>query len=232
MRSSMRKSILSAAALAFCLLSCARDAPSLSEVQAVPVLEYEGGTSTQLRLRAASHLAVFVCPETPIEQTAEIKLENGEAGLEWTCRDPVGFTDADGRAWTGYARFAPVRGESIPQGEYTLTYEDASGQTCESSFNVEFPRRLIFARPEAFPRIIASPDDEDAPSYETKLALYSAEGALLWYGDAPEDERDRAELAKDRGAASARVCYVTSSPRVIYAMPPEDFAGDERQGAL
>ncbi|MGN0728456.1 hypothetical protein [Treponema sp.] len=160
-------------------------------------------------------LSVFVNTEQDAELAHKIRIMNLNSGLEWNCTDPVKFEDKNGLNWAGCASISSAEKTELPAGAYVLIYTDKSENESEISFSVEYPEEFLELTSVDFP----VPFD----SLERKIAVYSSDDVLLYYGTEKKDWTDRSAVLMDyKNAAFVRVCYCLNNDSVVCLMPPEN----------
>lgn len=194
----------------FCL-SCSDSPLNISQIKSIAEIDYGGNKSPQLKL------CVFLSTESDIRAASDIKIISEDYDLEWVCDNPSRFTDEEEQNWVGCISFYPADGETMPKGNYSLIYEDASGKTCESEFCVDYPDDLLTTSTTGFLEIV--PD-----SFERKLAVYSEDDVLLYFGDEKDYLTNKSSLMNDcEGAFYFKLCYISDAESIICLMPAEQL---------
>lgn len=204
----MRLRLLFISVCLIIFLSCSESPPSVSQVSTITVIDH-GEASPAMRL------CVFISIDSDIRSASDIRITNVDSGLEWSCDDLVKFTDEDGQNWAGCVSFYPAANGVIPKGAYTLVYEEASGETCESGFHVNYPDSLLTATAADFAGDISVP-------FETRLAVYSEDDVLLYFGEEQGYLSDRLSLQEAyENASYFTLCYFSEPEAVLCIMPAE-----------
>lgn len=204
-------SLLAGTILLFSLFSCSDSDSRITGLVSNIVLDWSDWESMP-----SARLSVFA--ETSLDERAvhEIRAVHNQSGLEWQCRNPRIIAASKNTTWAGYTNFVAAQGESIPQGSYTLYYQDMAGLECQSSFSVSYPYDLLSSTAAAF--------REMRIDREENIALYDADGLLLYYGERKEGWTTNADIKKDYGVAEKiRVCYRLYSGNTVCMMPAENL---------
>ncbi|MBO7637541.1 MAG: hypothetical protein J6S91_01050, partial [Treponema sp.] len=124
-------SLLAGALLLFSLFSCSDSDNRITGLVSNVVLDWSDWESMP-----GARLSVFA--ETSLDERTvyEIRAVHNQSGLEWQCKNPRIIASSKNSTWAGYTNFVPAQGDTIPQGSYTLYYQDMADIECQSSFSV------------------------------------------------------------------------------------------------
>ena len=195
----LRKSailLLFLSVLAF--FSCADSEPQLSGVDAFLVLEYPDQES-----EPSVRFSVFGQTNSNVTRAVQIKTIHLESGQEWVCSEPRKISDNKRKYWAGYTNFVPAQGSTIPPGKYsfTLVYDETLLKTNVSSLKAM-----------------------QGPSFKEKVAVYNADGLLVYYGDRKDKWKNNTTIRNEYStAATMRTCYVIAGSNVVCMLPPVDL---------
>ena len=197
--------------------SCANDNPESTLVEHKIIYDFrDAESSPEVRL------SVFVALESKIQMGASMKLVNEDSGLEWNCSsgtlDKIELRDMK---WVGSTNFVPVKNEVFPSGRYRVVYEDLAERECESSFELKYPENIFGLKSSEFPGAINT-------SISKKIAVYSNEDVLLYFGDEPAKWNTSEAVIMDyKNAWCTRVCYTICNDTVYCFMPPNILGNKE-----
>ena len=105
--------------LSVMLFSCSDSTPQVSTVQSTVVFDFaDEKSSPSLRL------SIFAETQGDVHRAGEIRLYHEESGMEWLCRSPQKIAGNDKKSWAGHRNFVSPGEASVPQGRYTLYYDD------------------------------------------------------------------------------------------------------------
>lgn len=189
--------------------SCANDDPESTLVEHKIIYDFKDEESSP-----EVRLSVFVALESKIQMGSSMKLVNEESGLEWNCSstnlDKIELKDMK---WVGSTKFVPVKNEMFPSGSYRVVYEDLAERECESSFELKYSENIAELKSTDIPTAIKS-------SISKKIAVYSNEDVLLYFGEEPANWTSSDAIIMDyKNAFSTRVCYTLSNNTVYCFMP-------------
>ena len=192
--------------------SCADSEPQLSGVDAFLVLEYPDQES-----EPSVRFSVFGQTNSNVTRAVQIKTIHLESGQEWVCSEPRKISDNKRKYWAGYTNFVPAQGSTIPPGKYSFTYEDAAGRQVESSFTLVYDETLLKTN-------VSSLKAMQGPSFKEKVAVYNADGLLVYYGDRKDKWKNNTTIRNEYStAATMRTCYVIAGSNVVCMLPPVDL---------
>ena len=141
---------------------------------------------------------------------------HNESGLEWECRNPRIISTKKNNEWAGYTNFVASEGSAIPQGAYTLYYVDMAGDESQNVFSVSYPAQLLESTATEF--------RDMRIDREENIALYDADGLLLFYGERKDSWSTNSDIKKEYGVAEKiRVCYRLYSGNAVCMMPAENL---------
>ena len=204
-------SLVAGTVFLFALISCSDSESRISGLVTAMVLDYSDWDSSP-----KPRLSVFA--ETTLDERAvhQIRAVHNQSGLEWQCNNPRIISNNKNSTWAGYSNFVPASGSTIPQGSYTLYYEDMAGDECQSTFSVSYPVELLETSATDFRNM--SIDREE------NIALYDADGLLLYYGERKESWISNYDIKADYGVAEKlRICYRLYSGHTVCMMPVESL---------
>ena len=202
--------------LSVLLLSCSDSTPQVSTVQSTVVFDFaDEKSSPSLRL------SIFAETQGDVHRAGEIRLYHEESGMEWLCKSPQKIAGNDKKSWAGHRNFVSPGEASVPQGRYTLYYDDLSGRECTADFNVSFPQEHTKLKASDFPEAINGSRTE-------KLSIYDASGVLIYWGERKRSWKKDSNILNDYGTAvKYRTCYYTNGSSVAYLMPEKSLLNDK-----
>lgn len=204
---SLFAAILTAVVLCICV-SCSDSTPELSSATGYVIFDYDSMESYP-----SMRLAAFVQTVSEVRRVEKISVFNRKNRLEWTRESPVVFSDEKSQ-WTGYTDFVCAKGISIPLGLYDFTYCDGEGRTEQTVFSIYYDEKNAAITAKEFL-------DKKPSNVIEKIALYSEQGMLLYFGDKKASWKDDALIFKTNGQSSYyRTCYKISGDNSIFMMPP------------
>ena len=204
-------SLVTGTILLFSLLSCSESDVHITGLFSSVVLDYSDWDSFP-----SSRFSVFV--ETSLDERAvsEIRAVHNQSGLEWHCKNPRIISTTKSSTWAGYTNFVAASGSTIPQGNYTLYYEDLAGEECQNIFSVSYPVELLETSAADFRNMRID--------REENIALYDADGLLLYYGERKESWITNSDIKKEYGVAEKiRICYRLYNGHTVCMMPEENL---------
>lgn len=201
-------------------VSCADSVPQLQSVTPVVVFDFSDGAPSM-------RLSVFAEVSSDVQRVKEVRAIHKDSGLVWICREPQKFSANNaGRKWAGCTNFVAASGSYIPQGEYTLWYEDAAERETEDSFSVFYPENLLSCKAESIPEAFTE-------SYKQYIALYNSDGVLIFYGERKREWKTLGDVTKKYAAAvTFRVCYELNGGTVECLMPAVELSETARDFAI
>ena len=206
------------AAAAF-FVSCSDSLPSLNAVNAVIVFDYEKENESP-----SMRLGVYAETESAVQRIKNIRVSHNSSGLEWNCSEPVKFSDGDKKNWAGYGNFVAQEGSLIPQGDYTIYYEDYAGEKTENHVYLGYPLSVPQSKSSDIPDSIKA---ENGKKIYEKLAVYDKEKKLIYFGDRKKTWKKDSGIINDLGTAETyRKCYFSNGGSVAYLLPESNLNGD------
>ena len=191
--------------------SCSNVAPNIDVIQDTVVFDFPDSKSTP-----SMRLSVFVQTAADERKVDSVRLVHDASGLEWVCNSPRKVGETEKTVWAGYTNFVPATGSSIPLGLYTFHYVDMAGEESQSQFRVSYPESILKCTPE---NILS-----EIRNYDELVAVYDADGILLYLGPRLENWSGDGDIKKSYGLAEKiRVCYRMEGGSVICMMPPKDL---------
>ena len=204
-------SLVTGTVILFSFSSCSDSDIRITGLISTVVLDYSDWKSSP-----SSRLSLFV--ETSLDERTvnEIRAVHNQSGLEWHCKNPRIISASKNSVWAGYTNFVAASGSTIPQGNYTLYYEDLTGDECQNIFSVSYPVELLETSAVDFKNLRID--------REENIALYDADGLLLYYGERKESWRSNSDIKSEYGVAEKmRVCYRLYSGNTVCMMPEESL---------
>ncbi len=198
--------------LIFALSACSDSEPVLTGIDAYIVLDYPDESSVP-----SSRLSVFAQTNENVRRVSSVRALHKESGQEWVCQEPRKISDTKRKFWAGYTNFVPAEGSQIPSGKYEFFYEDMAGRQAETAFSITYDESLLSVPASELKQKIGS-------AYKEKIALYNAEGLLMYYGDRKEKWKDNKAIRNEYSLASSlRICYIITGSNAVCMMPGVEF---------
>ncbi len=196
----------------FALLSCSASDPTFTSIESAIVFDYKDYSS-----EPASYLSFFVSSDSSFLRAKGMRLIHEQSLLEWDIEKPSVFKGVKNKDWAGASNLVAAYGDSIPQGTYTLYYEDLAGQECEGTFSLSYPDDF------------ASKKLEDADFFsqqkkEVYIALFNKEKELIFFDKKRDEWTDfRSILLTYPTSAIMRYCYVVRDSNALCLLPEIDL---------
>ena len=201
----------------FFFVSCANDNPEATLVDHRIIYDYSNDNS-----EPEVRLSVFVAIESKIQKGASLKIVNEDSGLEWNCNSGnLNKIEIKNMKWVGNTNFVPAKNESFPAGRYKVVFEDLAERECEAYFELNFPDGIYGLKSSSIPGELKNRS-------ERKIAVYSNEDVLLYFGDEPAKWNTSEAVIMDyKNAWCTRVCYTICNDTVYCFMPPNILGNKE-----
>ncbi len=160
-------------------------------------------------------LSLFTETSSDVQRAKKIRAVSNETGLSWMCSDLVKFNEGSKKSWAGYANIVPAEGSLIPEGNWSVYYTDCAEESWEGTFTVKYNADYLQKHAGDFPDCINSSNTE-------KIAVYSAEGKLIYFGEKKKTWTDISKVKNDiKAAVKYRICYFISTENVMILMPEQ-----------
>lgn len=190
------------------LFSCADSTPELAGNRVFMIFEYSDMNSKPLM-----KLAPFVHTVSDGRRAEKISIYNKKNHLEWVSDNPVVFGDEKNQ-WVGYLDFVCSANKKMPLGFYDFYYEDGEGRVLQTAFSLAYDEKLADSSAKDFLKNTTVQKKE-------KIALYSEQNLLLYYGERKSSWKEDSDIFKIDGRSSYyKTCYVLTSENSVYIMPP------------
>lgn len=185
--------------------------PSADYVKATVIVEYEKEDSLPV-----GRFSVFAGISSDIRYARSISVVHEESGLEWNCSEPFTFTSSDSKKWVGSTRFQLPEGFSVPEGNYTMTYEDKGENEVKVPFDLSSSDEYMSYKASEYPGVLKN--------YKKRIVLYSNSGDLLFYGEKKNSWKSNQDIfAEYSNACTSRECYLIEGGRVLILLPSVDL---------
>lgn len=198
--------------------SCASNDPEVNSADCKIIFDYrEPGAAPDVRL------SVFMNMRSNVRLGDNFRILNKESGLSWTCgKEDLKKIDAgEAYRWVGCTKFSPARKSVFPKGLYNVYFEDKAERDDESSFRLNYPDILVTAVAEDFPEVLNV-------AAVKKIALYSNEDILLYFGEQPKHWNSNEKIFADyKNAWSTRECYCMNGNSILCLMPPVELGNKD-----
>lgn len=193
------------------LSSCSNEMPSADYVKASVIVEYADENSLP-----EGRFSVFAGLSSDSRYARSISVVHEESGLEWNCIEPFLFTSNDSRKWIGCTRFSLPEGFAVPEGNYTLVYEDKGENESKLFFDLSPSDEYMSYKAGEYPKVLKN--------YSKRITLYSNSGELLYYGERKSSWKKNQDIFVDySNACMSRDCYLVEGGRVLIILPPVDL---------
>jgi hypothetical protein len=191
--------------------SCSDSEPIITSVSDTVIFEFNNETSApQMRL------SLFTSVDQ-IQRVRELRAVNETTGLTWTIDSMRLIAGKNNKYWAGYTNLVAASGSTLPTGKYTITYEDAAERECETAFSISYPKEFADKKAADFPAAIKT-------AYVENVAIYAADGTLLYFGKKRENWSSDKMIKMDYALAdNKRVCYSIYNNTVVCMMPAKKF---------
>lgn len=190
--------------------SCSDNSPDVASLSAMTVIEFKDGSSLP-----SMRLSLFAQTLSDIQRAKSLKVVSNQTGLSWYCSDIIKFRENNKKNWAGSTKLIPLEGSLIPEGSYSVIYTDSAGEKWEGSFNVKYSAEYMDKKSSDFPDCIKTSKSE-------RIAVYSSEGKLIYFGEKKKSWTDISKIKNDiQSAFSFRVCYYVSAENLMIIMPEE-----------
>lgn len=194
------------------LFSCSDSPPAVDFVEASLVVEFPERSAPQTQ-----RLCLFLRTESDPRRAEAIVVRSPAAfqefPLEWRVESPKSV-EMQGMDFSVSALLSPPPGSPVPRGGYAVTYEDSAGNDVEAEFSVEYEDSLISAGAGDFPGILGKAEE--------RLALYDADGRMVFLGKPSKNWKADSDIRKERkDAVFKRYVYYTEEQKIVCLMPVE-----------
>ncbi|MCR5607222.1 MAG: hypothetical protein K6F69_10470 [Treponema sp.] len=209
------------AVLLICILfSCSNSLPDIEDLTAITVFDFNTAKSTpQVRfsvfvetsenVRRADSICVSFLEKTISDD--KIQAADIDSSYEWHVNNPE-LIEYSKKNFLGYSNF-----QGLINGKYNFEYYNVDGKTCNLDFSINYPEEFLSSTAEDFPDIMTD-------SYTEKIAVYSVNGTLLYFGKKESSwKRLSAIKRKYPDAAYFRICYANNSNNYVCFMPSESL---------
>lgn len=191
----------------FFLLSCSQSTPVLTFTKWCVVFEYNNDELPE------SRLSMFIEAGENVKRVERLIVSNESSNLSWTIEDLVLLQSAD-RLFCGYPNFVVQSEDRIPVGRYVITFVQADGTEKQISANVTYDEIFYNSKSQDIPRIM------NEKNGSKKIAIYSQENDLLYYGDKKDSVETNEKIAKKyENALYYNEIWSTPNDTVICIMP-------------
>ena len=189
-------------------MSCSNVVYDVSDVSATMIFDYESENESP-RCR----LAVFVQTESEAARTQDIIVSSQNYPYKWIIDNPI-LLNNSADEWAGYTNLQTQNGEAMDSGRYLIEYKSLSGETSQAQFVISYPQKLKECGAIDFPDILAG------EKYTEKIAVYNANGDMIFFGKKDASVED-AKSVKSRfpDADIMRLCYADNARRYACFMP-------------
>lgn len=203
--------------------SCSNSVPDIENVTAITVFDFDTVISapkvrfsvfveTSENVRRADSICVSFLEKTLSDEN------NVASGIypfyEWHVNSPE-LIEYSKKNFLGYSNF-----QELINGKYNFEYYNVDGKHCNADFSISYPEEFLSSTAEDFPDVI--PD-----SYSEKIAIYSVNGNLLYFGKKESSwKRVSAIKRKYPDGASFRICYASNSNNYVCFMPSESLENE------
>ena len=166
----------------------------------------------------SQRLAVFFQVSNEVQRTESFVVSHADSGYSWNVAKPGIFTGMN-KSYAYSVNLNAPEGESIPNGLYSVIYQDAAGNEDTITFSVRYKEELAHAKAENCRELLGTATEN--------IALYNDVGELLFMGKAKNSWKTNEAVLKDYKLASTkRLCYVSPGNSVICMMPAENLKSE------
>lgn len=191
----------------FFFLSCSQSTPVLSFTKWCVVFEYDENELPE------SRLSMFIEAGENVKRAERLVVSNESSNLSWTVEDLVLLQSVD-RLFCGYPNFVVQSDDKIPIGRYVITFVQADGTEKQISANVTYDEIFYNSKAQDIPQIM------NEKSGSKKIAIYSQENDLLYYGEQKDSVETKEKIAKKyENALYYNEIWATPNDTVICIMP-------------
>ena len=195
------------------LFSCAESETDVVSASASTIFDF-----TDSENPPAQRLAVFLQVTNAVQRTESFSVSHAQTGYSWNVTKPEIFTGLN-KSYAFSLNLNAPEGETIPTGEYAVTYYDATGGDDEIKFSVNYKKELLSVTAEKCRDFITNPTEN--------IAIYDETGELLFMGKAKNNWKNNEAILKDYKLASTkRTCYVSPGNAVICLLPEEKLKSE------
>ncbi|MDR3311941.1 MAG: hypothetical protein LBS64_02265 [Spirochaetaceae bacterium] len=200
---------------ALCLLAaCSDSPPELAEARLIPVFEF-----SQEKTRPSMFVHLLVHPTSDLTLADSIALVQPDTGFVWRVTGATALENPDA-PWVTGPRLAPAVGAGFSEGTYRVVYTDSS----ERAAQVEAPLTYL---PEILSATIDTVAQYLPDNAARRLAVYDAQGFLLYFGSRGSDLGDDTAIrAKYPLAFSWREC-ISPPGNALGVLLPMTYANIE-----
>ena len=199
--------------LSFLCASCADSEADVISATSTVVFDYDSADASP-----SVRLAVFLQVTNAVQRTESFSVSHAQTGYSWNVTKPEIFTGLN-KSYAFSLNLNAPEGETIPTGEYAVTYYDATGGDDEIKFSVNYKKELLSVTAEKCRDFITNPTEN--------IAIYDETGELLFMGKAKNNWKNNEAILKDYKLASTkRTCYVSPGNAVICLLPEEKLKSE------
>jgi hypothetical protein len=163
--------------LLLALAACSDSVPALAEVRIMPVFEFADDSSNP-RMFAS----LLVRPTSDVERIQTLTLVQPSTGYQWLITSPATMTMRDG-TWVTGPRLASEDPTGFVEGDYEVIYTDSSDRVARLPLTLKYASGYLTTTTATFMQLMPR-------NAVTKIAVYDAEGQLIYFGPRSDDMGD------------------------------------------
>lgn len=187
------------------ILSCSENSPEIAEIKSLAVLDFDDPYSP-----ADVSFAVFAEVTGDVRRAERMVITHKEKQYKWTAVNPCVFSDGKKEFAAAVMLKAPF-GERIPNGEYSVEYADAAGQTVCSDFSVSIDSDAYKMSFEAAQKAVENLDKSIAV-FDSDSMIYFGSRKKKWATDENIfEEYPYSEFFRE--------CYLLKDKNIAILMP-------------
>lgn len=189
---------------------CSENLPEVRSADYSLIFEYESENSYP-----TARLSVFVETLSDVRRADEIILVSENSDFSWETDDIIMLENSK-KKWAGYTNFVLPEPEKIPEGRYSVTYIDATGEEVTADLNISYDKKLYSLKENQVNDYMIK------NNRFKKIAVYDDLNTLIYYGEEEYDLNSNSKiLNRYRSAAYKTVIWCNVNNSIICILPKE-----------
>lgn len=198
--------------------ACSQSLPEVRSGSCGLVLEYENMDSYP-----EVKLSVFLQSSSEVRRYETLSVHAMSSDYSWTVYDVIKSTE-NKKSFIGYNNLIMPENLKFPTGSYNVTAKTLDDEETELDLNLNYDQSVYSVKGSDVSKFIKN------KSYRKKIAAYSEDGYLLFYGPLNGDNSTIQKLAKNYSEATYyNEVYIAPNASVTFIMPKQSFEEENKE---
>lgn len=191
-------------------ISCTQNIAEIKTATPTIIFDYYSTDSTPV-----SRLSIFVESTSEVKRSELIRLQCKSTGYTWDINDLIRFKFAE-KMYAGSNNLILPEGERVPDGEYTLLYQNADLEKAETVVKLEYDPVFYETTAAELPALMRQ---KFGKKY---IAIYDKNDQMIFYGERTEQLGDTRKIwNKYRNASYFNEVWTLANNSVMCILPVE-----------